>query len=86
MEKEIIEQGFTSNRRRFLSTLGMGIGSVALGSLLMPDLFSGSSADENILAPAFLILHPKPKGSFTCFRMELLPSRSCLTISQCFGI
>ena len=68
MEKEFIEQGFTSNRRRFLSTLGMGIGSVALGSLLMPDLFSGSSADENILAPGIPHFAPKAKRVIYLFQ------------------
>jgi hypothetical protein len=47
MDKEVLEHGFNYNRRRFLSTLSLGIGSVALGSLLMPDLFSGGGAEEN---------------------------------------
>jgi hypothetical protein len=45
MEKEIIEHSLHINRRRFLSRLSLGIGSVALGSLLIPDLFK-SSAEE----------------------------------------
>jgi Protein of unknown function (DUF1501) len=45
MEKEIIEHSLQINRRRFLSRLSLGIGSVALGSLLIPDLFK-SSAEE----------------------------------------
>ena len=49
MEKEIIEHGLNINRRRFLSRLGWGIGSVALGSLLIPDLFSGSE-EENMMS------------------------------------
>lgn len=36
------------NRRRFLSRLSLGIGSVALGSLLIPDLFS-KNEDEAVL-------------------------------------
>lgn len=50
MENEILEYGLSFNRRRFLSRLSLGIGSVALGSLLMPDLFSGGSSvtDEPI--------------------------------------
>ena len=39
MEKEILEHGLNINRRKFLSRLSLGIGSVALGSLLIPDLF-----------------------------------------------
>ena len=40
MEKEFLEHTLNMNRRRFLSKLSLGIGSVALGSLLIPDLFS----------------------------------------------
>ena len=48
MQKEIFEHGLNLNRRRFLSRMGMGIGGVALGSLLIPDLFS-SSKEEVLL-------------------------------------
>jgi hypothetical protein len=48
MEKEILERGLNMNRRRFLSRLSLGIGSVALGSLLIPDLFSKKD-DEDML-------------------------------------
>jgi len=48
MEKQIFEHGLTLNRRRFLTRLGMGVGSVALGSLLIPDLF-GSKEEDAIL-------------------------------------
>jgi hypothetical protein len=41
MQKEILEHGLNINRRRFLSRLSLGIGSAALGSLLIPDLFGG---------------------------------------------
>jgi hypothetical protein len=46
MDKEIIEHGFSWNRRRFLSAMSIGVGSMALGSLLMPDLFSGTGMEE----------------------------------------
>ena len=42
MEKEILEHRLNINRRKFLSRLGLGIGGVALGSLLVPDIFGGS--------------------------------------------
>lgn len=45
MEKEILEHHLQYNRRRFLSRLGAGIGGVALGSLLIPDLFGGPDED-----------------------------------------
>jgi len=41
MDKNILEHGLNFNRRRFLSKLSLGLGSVALGSLLIPDLFEG---------------------------------------------
>ncbi|WP_276088506.1 DUF1501 domain-containing protein [Pedobacter sp. JY14-1] len=45
MDKDILEHGLTYNRRRFLSRLSLGLGSVALGSLMIPDLFGSASAD-----------------------------------------
>ena len=48
MEKEIINHYLNINRRRFLSRLSLGIGSVALGSLLIPDLFK-SNAEETVM-------------------------------------
>ena len=48
MEKNILEHGLTFNLRRFLTRLGMGVGSVALGSLLIPDLF-GNKEEESML-------------------------------------
>lgn len=41
MEKEVLEHGLHYNRRRFLAKVSLGLGSAALGSLLMPDLFTG---------------------------------------------
>lgn len=49
MQKQILEHGLTFNRRRFLTRLGMGVGSVALGSLLIPDLF-GNKEEEAMLS------------------------------------
>ncbi|HLK27968.1 MAG TPA: DUF1501 domain-containing protein [Puia sp.] len=49
MEKEILENHLNINRRRFLSRLSLGIGSVALGSLLIPDLFKGGGEEESAM-------------------------------------
>ena len=46
MQKEILEHSLNVNRRRFLSKLSLGIGSVALGSLLIPDLFGGGTEED----------------------------------------
>lgn len=67
MEKEILEHGLSWNRRRFLSTLGMGIGGMALGSLLMPDLFSPGGADESF-APGIPHFAPKAKRVIYLFQ------------------
>ncbi|MEQ6120519.1 DUF1501 domain-containing protein [Reichenbachiella sp. MALMAid0571] len=42
MEKEFLENNLNVNRRHFLGKMAMGVGSAALGSLLLPDLFKGS--------------------------------------------
>jgi hypothetical protein len=41
MEKPIFDFGMNTNRRHFLSKLSLGLGSAALGSLLIPDMFKG---------------------------------------------
>jgi len=45
MSKEILEHHLNINRRKFISRLSVGIGSIALGSLLVPDLFNGFNED-----------------------------------------
>ena len=59
MEKEIQHAKLFQNRRQFLSSLSVGIGSAALGSLLIPDLFSGRKGQE---AFANAIPHFAPKA------------------------
>jgi hypothetical protein len=50
MGKEIVEHALNINRRRFLSRMSMGIGTAALGSLLIPDLFSNGVNEEQLMA------------------------------------
>ena len=66
MEKEILEKRLNINRRKFLSQLSLGIGSVALGSLMIPDLF-GSTNEEKFMAglPQFA---PKAKRVIYLFQ------------------
>lgn len=59
MEKDLLEYGFNFNRRHFLSKLSLGVGSIALGSLLMPGLFSGKNKDDDLVAG---IPHFAPKA------------------------
>lgn len=67
MDKEIIEHGFSWNRRRFLSAMSIGVGSMALGSLLMPELFSGAGAEEG-WAPGVPHFAPKAKRIIYLFQ------------------
>ena len=55
-----LENRLNINRRHFLGKLSMGVGSVALGSLLIPDLFS-SSPDDIALTPGLPHFAPKAK-------------------------
>lgn len=67
MEKDYLEHGLNFNRRRFLSKLSLGLGSVALGSLMIPDLFSGS-VDESGLPPGIPDFAPKAKRVIYLFQ------------------
>ena len=67
MNKEILEHSLGLNRRKFLSKLSMGIGSVALGSLLIPDLFGGKS-DEEVLLSGLPHFAPKAKRIIYLFQ------------------
>jgi uncharacterized protein DUF1501 len=67
MENEFIEHRLGMNRRKFLSRLSLGIGSVALGSLLIPDLFNGNS-DEEIMATGVAQFAPKAKRIIYLFQ------------------
>src|SRR6201996_8453988 len=69
MEKEFLEHGLHINRRKFLSRLSLGIGSVALGSLLIPDLFSGLSGDSGAdFIPGLPNFAPKAKRIIYLFQ------------------
>jgi hypothetical protein len=57
---EFFENRLNVNRRHFLGKLSLGIGSAALGSLLIPDLFS-SGSEESILAAGLPHFAPKAK-------------------------
>ncbi|MEO8765280.1 MAG: DUF1501 domain-containing protein [Ginsengibacter sp.] len=67
MKNEFLEHNLGLNRRKFLSKLSLGIGSVALGSLLIPDLFGGNSEEEMMITglPQFA---PKAKRIIYLFQ------------------
>ena len=68
MEKELLEHGLNLNRRKFLSRLSLGIGSAALGSLLIPDLFSNSSNEISNLMRGLPDFAPKAKRVIYLFQ------------------
>lgn len=68
MEKDIIEHHLNLNRRKFLSRMSLGLGSVALGSLLMPDLFKGNNQMGGDLAAAIPDFAPKAKRVIYLFQ------------------
>jgi hypothetical protein len=49
MYKEILEHRLNMNRRKFFSRLSLGVGNAALGSLLMPNLFSNAEQEEALM-------------------------------------
>lgn len=56
------------NRRKFLSNLSVGLGSIALGSLLIPDLFSGGAEVESNSALGLPHFAPKAKRVIYLFQ------------------
>lgn len=59
MSKEFLENRLGINRRHFLGKLSVGLGSAALGSLLIPGLFDGKGDDALAMAG---IPHFAPKA------------------------
>ena len=68
MEKEILEHGFNLNRRRFLARASVGLGSVALGSLLMPGLFKNGGENADDLIAGLPHFAPKAKRVIYLFQ------------------
>lgn len=68
IEKEVEQAKLHQNRRQFLSKLSIGIGSAALGSLLIPDLFSGSKGGGEAWASQLPHFAPKAKRVIYLFQ------------------
>ncbi|MBA4850823.1 DUF1501 domain-containing protein [Emticicia sp. BO119] len=60
MENEFFKNRLNITRRHFLSKSAVGLGSMALGSLLMPNLFSGE--EENLAQLPLGLPHFAPKA------------------------
>ena len=67
MHREQIEHALQHNRRRFLGRLSLGLGSVALGGLLMPGLFRRQTT-EDALAEALPHFAPRAKRIIYLFQ------------------
>jgi len=68
IDKEVQQARLYQNRRQFLSQLSIGIGSAALGSLLIPDLFSGKNLDSAENASRLAHFAPKAKRVIYLFQ------------------
>ncbi|MGN6437629.1 MAG: DUF1501 domain-containing protein [Agriterribacter sp.] len=69
MENELLQHGLNINRRKFLSRMSIGLGSMALGSLLIPDLFNGGGAEEEAgFIPGIPHFAPKAKRVIYLFQ------------------
>ena len=62
---ELLKHRFNITRRHFFGKLSAGIGGAALGSLLIPDLFSGSGSQAPVGIPHFA---PKAKRIIYLFQ------------------
>ncbi len=68
MEKELLQHGLNINRRKFLSRMSIGLGSAALGSLLIPGLFDGTADEEAGFMPGIPHFAPKAKRVIYLFQ------------------
>ena len=64
---EFLEHGLNQNRRKFLSKLSLGIGGLALGSLVAPGLFNAANEDD-LFANVLPHFAPKAKRIIYLFQ------------------
>ena len=68
MNKELLEHSLNINRRKFLAKLSIGLGTAALGSLLIPDLFSKQGEEDTAFVPGIPHFAPKAKRVIYLFQ------------------
>ena len=68
MEKQVLENRLNVNRRHFLSKLGLGLGGVALGSLLAPGVFRSARGEADALPLGFKHFASKAKRVIYLFQ------------------
>ncbi len=64
---EFIEHGLNQNRRKFLSKMSLGLGGLALGSLMIPGIFDGKN-EEDFFANQLPHFAPKAKRVIYLFQ------------------
>lgn len=64
---ELLEHGLNQNRRKFISKLGLGLGGLALGSLMVPGLYK-SGDEEEIFSEILPHFAPKAKRVIYLFQ------------------
>ncbi len=70
MEKEIHKRKMNLNRRHFFGAAAAGIGSIALGSLLIPDLFGKTSGSQIIDIETSGLTHFAPKAKRVIYMFQ----------------
>jgi hypothetical protein len=65
---EFFESRLNVNRRHFLGKVSLGLGSVALGSLLIPGLFKGGDEEELASVTGMPNFAPKAKRVIYLFQ------------------
>ena len=68
MANEFLEHKLNSNRRQFLGKLSLGVGTIALGSLLAPDLFKKEGVENDKLPLGLAHFAPKAKRVIYLFQ------------------
>jgi hypothetical protein len=68
MANEFLRYSLNINRRTFLARTSVGIGGLALGTLLMPDLFKAKGDDSESLPPGVTHFAPKAKRVIYLFQ------------------
>ncbi len=70
MEDEVLKYHLNVNRRTFLSKMSIGLGSIALGGLLIPDIFKsgGTDSDVDLINQALPHFAPKAKRVIYLFQ------------------
>ena len=68
MQEDLNKYRLNLSRRKFLATAGLGLGTIGLGSLLTPGLFSGAGSDDAPFAAGLPNFAPKAKRVIYLFQ------------------